>query len=367
MEIKVQCECGTKFKFDIEPVHGRMPMAVNCPECASDRTAEANQFLAQSAATLTAAVTHSTPVVRLTAGPAVAVEARAVSAETDAAPAIRVAPPAVRMTAPVAAPTIRVAPPAAPALNFSAAAPTDTPAVRAAAPAGLRIARSEPVEGTGASGAEGEQGAQAGYAPSQRYAARTLLERTTFFIKERVAVLKLTDTYDILDPANGATIGIAKEEPPTWAKFLRLVVSKHKLPTAINIYETENAPPTVSVRRGFTFFRSKLQVVAGGKNLGYFKSKLISIGGGFLVFDAQDQQVAEVKGDWKGWNFRFLNKGGREIGTVTKKWAGLGKELFTSADNYIISINDPGASSPDTTALLLAAGLSIDVVYKEND
>jgi len=372
MEVRVQCECGTKFKFDVEPVHGRMPLAVNCPECATDRTAEANQFLAQNAASLTAAVTHSTPVVRLTTSPAVGVAAVSAPAAPGPAPA-RVAAPAIRVTVPSGAPTIRVAPPsaapmaAAPAIQVGEPA---APAVRVATPAGLRIARSEPVEETPAAPlADGEaaQGGQAGCAPTHRYAARSLLERTTFFIKERVAVLKLTDTYDILDPANGATIGIAKEEPPTWAKFLRLAVNKHKLPTAINIYEAEDAPPVVSVRRGFTFIRSKLQVVAGGTNLGYFKSKLISIGGGFLVFDAKDQQVAEVKGDWKGWNFRFLNKGGREIGTVTKKWAGLGKELFTSADNYIISINDPGASNPDTTALLLAAGLSIDVVYKEND
>ncbi len=193
-----------------------------------------------------------------------------------------------------------------------------------------------------------------------------MLERTTFFIKERVAILKLTDTYDILDPASGQTIGIAKEEPPVWAKWLRLVVKKHMMPTAINIYENESQPPVVSIRRGFTFIRSKLSVTAeDGRSLGYFKSKLISIGGAFSVFDHADQQVADVKGDWKGWNFRFLNKGGREIGTVTKKWAGLGRELFTSADNYIIALTDLSGASPDTSALLLAAGLCIDIVYKE--
>ncbi len=45
------------------------------------------------------------------------------------------------------------------------------------------------------------------------------------------------------------------------------------------------------------------------------------------------------------------------------KWAGLGKELFTSADNYIISLNEE--HSPENAALLLAAGLAVDTVYKE--
>ena len=54
-----------------------------------------------------------------------------------------------------------------------------------------------------------------------------------------------------------------------------------------------------------------------------------------------------------------------EIGSVTKKWAGLGKELFTSADNYVISLSDLSGVNPEASALLLAAGLSIDIVFKE--
>ncbi len=196
---------------------------------------------------------------------------------------------------------------------------------------------------------------------------RPLLQRTAFFVKERIAVLKLTDVYDILDPASGQTIGIAKEEPPVWAKWLRLVVKKHRMPTAINVYEAEGQPPVLSIKRGFTFLRSKLNVVSGGRSLGYFKSKLLTVGGSFNVFDHADQQVAEVKGNWKGRDFRFTSKSGREIGTVTKKWAGLAKELLTSADNYVISLTDVHGAGPDASALLLAAGLSIDLVYTKRD
>lgn len=255
MEIKIDCGCGARYKFDVEPVQGQMAAPVQCPACGADGTAMANALIARN-------------------------------------------PPG--------------------AAN----------------------------RGPNASG--------------------SLLGRTTFFVKERVAVLKLTDTYDILDPATQQNIGVAKEEPPGWAKWLRLLVNKQLLPTAVNIYETEGQPPVVSIHRGFTFLRSKIKIVTGdGTSLGYFKSKLFSIGGGFNVFDNAGQQVAEVKGNWKGWDFKFINKSGREIGTVTKKWAGLGKELFTSADNYIISLSDLNDASPGASALLLAAGLAIDTVFKE--
>src|SRR4051812_1134429 len=51
MQLKVTCQCGTKFSFDVEPVDGRMPFTVACPTCGVDGTEAANQLLAQTEAT----------------------------------------------------------------------------------------------------------------------------------------------------------------------------------------------------------------------------------------------------------------------------------------------------------------------------
>jgi hypothetical protein len=47
MELKVICSCGQKYKFDVEPVNGRMPFTINCPACGADGTQIANGLLAQ--------------------------------------------------------------------------------------------------------------------------------------------------------------------------------------------------------------------------------------------------------------------------------------------------------------------------------
>jgi hypothetical protein len=47
MELKVVCQCGQKFKFDVEPVNGRMPFTVTCPLCNADGTATANGMIAE--------------------------------------------------------------------------------------------------------------------------------------------------------------------------------------------------------------------------------------------------------------------------------------------------------------------------------
>jgi len=190
-----------------------------------------------------------------------------------------------------------------------------------------------------------------------------LLDYRRIFVRERVAVLKLTDTYDLVDPESKAVIGIAWENVSGWIKGLRLIVNKSLLPTRIDVAPGEKQPPVLVIRRNVGFLRKKVTVSDGhGVQLGFFKSKLFSLGGGFFVFTPEGQQFAEVKGDWKGWNFKFLDASGKEMGVVTKKWAGLGKELFTSADNYIVEIKDGFSHN----ALLLAAAIAIDTVFKES-
>jgi uncharacterized protein YxjI len=193
-----------------------------------------------------------------------------------------------------------------------------------------------------------------------------MLDRKTFLIKERVGFLKLVDTFDIHDPATGAKIGMAREAVGPMMKVLRLIVSKRLLPTLVEVRADEQSPAVLSIQRGFNLFRARVTVRDRvGKELGHFRSKFFSIGGGFHVFDSFDKPVAEIKGDWKGWNFRFLATDGTELGKVTKKWAGLGQEFFTSADNYVIALEEGQTMLPEAAALLLAAGLAIDIVYKE--
>ncbi len=190
-----------------------------------------------------------------------------------------------------------------------------------------------------------------------------MFTKSTYLIKERVGLLKLVDTYDIYDAETGKQIGIAEEKPGLLITILRLIVNKRLLPTKVFIAPAPNQPPVLAITRGMSLLRSKVLVKAGTRTLGYFKSKLFSFGGGFYVFNQSDKQIAEIQGDWKGWNFKFLDGSNKELGTVTKKWAGLGKELFTSADNYVVNV--VAGQPQDTTSLLLAAGIAIDTVYKE--
>jgi len=125
-------------------------------------------------------------------------------------------------------------------------------------------------------------------------------------------------------------------------------------------------PVLLTLKRGFTFLRAKVNIIDGdGNHIGYFKSKLFSFGGGFYIYDRSDNQIGEVKGNWKGFNFKITTPEGRELGTVDKQWGGVMKEFFTSADTYHIKLAEDLGTNPAMAAILLAAGIAIDVVFKE--
>jgi len=67
VEVKINCSCGTPYKFDVEPVDNQMPCAIQCPNCGADGAGAANDYLRAYAASLAQAA----PAARLAATPAI--------------------------------------------------------------------------------------------------------------------------------------------------------------------------------------------------------------------------------------------------------------------------------------------------------
>ena len=89
MELKVACNCGQNYKFDVNPVGNQMPFAVACPSCGTDGTAAANTILSQMPAAPAPAPVLAKPSLSLSAAPA----APAMPAPPPIAAAPRVAMP----------------------------------------------------------------------------------------------------------------------------------------------------------------------------------------------------------------------------------------------------------------------------------
>ena len=158
---------------------------------------------------------------------------------------------------------------------------------------------------------------------------------------------------------------MAQEKPKL--KWLRLLVKKQMLPTEIVVTEADQQTLALRLEKGWSFFTSRLAVFdAQGRKLGSLRNKLFSLSGKILVEDADERPIGEFSGGVFSWTRQLKDPAGVVIGTMDKKWAGLGKELFTSADNYHLEVAPEFAGQPDKVALLLAACLAYDVIFAEN-
>ncbi len=178
-------------------------------------------------------------------------------------------------------------------------------------------------------------------------------------------MFKAANNYDIYNPENKELIINCREEKlGSLTKALRFTDYKRMTPFNVEL-KTPSGDKILTVKRGISIFLSTVEVFdENDKLVGTFKQKFFSIGGKFNVLDPNDNVLCKLQGKWTSWDFKFV-KENNEYGHVSKKWAGLGKEMFSSADNYMLEINDAVAKDDPMRILILAAVICIDMVLKE--
>ncbi len=191
------------------------------------------------------------------------------------------------------------------------------------------------------------------------------LQRQNYFIKEHVGMFRAANQYDIYDAESGEELMHCREPHlGFFTKWLRFTDYKRMTPFDVRV-TTPDGEPILCVQRGISFFLSQVKVMNDRQEcVGGFKQKCFSIGGAFRVLDNRDRDLCELVGKWTSWEFTFKH-GDIELARVSKKWAGLTKELFTTADNYVLSISEELPPDNPLRMLILAAVLCIDMVLKE--
>lgn len=192
-----------------------------------------------------------------------------------------------------------------------------------------------------------------------------VLNNNLFLVKEHVGFFKASNNYDVFDPESGELILQCREPKLGFVtKMFRFTDYKTMTPFDVHV-TTPDGDQVLRVQRGITLFLSKVSVYDDqDERVGGFKQKLFTIGGSFRVLNVDDQPLCDLKGKWTAWEFVFEHEGA-ELARVTKKWKGLGAEMFTSADNYMLSISDSVPPNNPLRVLILGAVFCIDMVLKE--
>ena len=187
-------------------------------------------------------------------------------------------------------------------------------------------------------------------------------ETNSYFIDERVNVLSFNNIYKIYNE-KGFSIGSIVQKLTTGQKLQRLIFHKSMLPFFLEIKDSNNEV-VATLSRGWTLFMSKTLIQdLKGNITGTIQQEFQLFKPTFKVFNSSETIIANISGDWRARKFVVKNSYDIQIGSITKKWAGLGQEMFTTADKYNVNIDSKYANDKIKIAIL-ASAITIDMVYK---
>lgn len=192
----------------------------------------------------------------------------------------------------------------------------------------------------------------------------SFFETNKYFIDQKVNFFKFENEYKVFNQT-GEQIGAIKQKLSASHKLFSLFLGKAMLPFLMEIVDM-NGNIIAIVKRNWTFFMSEIAVLDGNNNsLGFIRQKWSFLKPVFHIMNAEKNKIADIKGDWKAWNFAISEPDGSSIGSVSKKWAGAMKEMFTSADKYNVSIKEEYQENADKIVIVSTA-ITIDMVLKES-
>jgi uncharacterized protein YxjI len=196
-------------------------------------------------------------------------------------------------------------------------------------------------------------------------AGSSLHEQPVLLVNQKTKLIELTNEYAVLD-GNGQQIGaVVQVGQSGLRKAVRFVSNLDQFLT--HTLEVRDARgPVLVLTRPAKLMRSRVVVQRpDGAPVGEIVQANVF---GRIRFDlvADGQVVGAIQAEnWRAWDFAITDAAGVEVARITKKWEGLARTMFTTADRYVVLVHfrlpEPLAS------LVIASALTVDTALKQDD
>jgi uncharacterized protein YxjI len=196
-------------------------------------------------------------------------------------------------------------------------------------------------------------------------AGPSLYEQPVLIVSQKTKLIELTNEYAVFD-GQGQQIGaVVQVGQSTLKKAARFVSNLDQFLT--HRLEVRDARgPVLVLTRPAKFVKSRVVVERpDGAPIGEIVQANVF---GKIRFDlvASGQLVGAIQAEnWRAWDFSITDAAGTEVARITKKWEGLARTLFTTADRYVVLVHfrlpEPLAS------MVVASALTVDTALKQDD
>lgn len=197
------------------------------------------------------------------------------------------------------------------------------------------------------------------------YGGGTLFTEPVLVVNQKVKLIEMANEYAVFDQHGRQLGSVAQIGQSALKKAVRFFASVDQFMTHRLEVRDANHQPVLYLTRPAKVVKSKIIVQRpDGNEIGQIQQDNVfgKIRFSFLV---NGQQIGGIQAEnWRAWNFAVLDHAGAEIARITKTWEGFAKNMFTTADNYVVQIHrqlqDPLAS------MVVASALTVDTALKQD-
>jgi uncharacterized protein YxjI len=196
-------------------------------------------------------------------------------------------------------------------------------------------------------------------------AGSPLYEQPVLVVSQKTKLIELTNEYAVFD-GQGQQIGaVVQVGQSSLRKAVRLFSQFDQFLT--HQLEVRDARgPVLVLTRPAKIVKSRVQVQRpDGFPIGEIVQANVF---GKIRFDlvANGQVVGAIQAEnWRAWDFAILDAAGTEVARITKRWEGLARTLFTTADKYVVHVHF-GLPEP-LASMVIASALTVDTALKQDD
>lgn len=184
-------------------------------------------------------------------------------------------------------------------------------------------------------------------------------------VNQKTKLIELTNEYAVYD-GQGQQIGAVVQVGQSALKKAVRLFSELDQYFTHRLEVRDPSGPVLVLTRPAKIVRSRVQVSRpDGSPVGEIVQANVF---GRIRFDlvAGGEVVGAIRAEnWRAWDFAVVDAAGTEVARITKRWEGLARTMFTTADKYVVQVHfrlpDPLAS------MVIASALTVDTALKQDE
>lgn len=193
-----------------------------------------------------------------------------------------------------------------------------------------------------------------------------LFSEPVLVVNQKTKLVELSNQYSVFDQDGNVIATVNQVGQSSLKQAARLVSSLDQFMTHTLEVTDPSGSVLLRLKRPKKIVKSSMIVSDADDNeIGRIVQRK-AIGKIRFALESDGKKVGMIKAEnWRAWNFRIEDGDDNEIARITKTFEGVLRTAFTTADNYVVQIQQ---NIPEPLhSLVIASALSVDTALKQDD